>query len=166
SVSLQSRRLIYNQSLDFMEAVIGRAADSTGSRNGDAGDQGLLLSNARLEQTIAEMQKTIDSFTSGGTGLERRLAELEETVASLRSDNAALEQEAAAKDRTISAMQGENSTLTAANASLTSTNAALTSTNTNLTSQLNRINTINSANELRIRELEDQLKAAGLLLTD
>jgi len=163
SASFQSRKAIYNQSLDLMEVFAGELAGNSavkadsGNAANNAANQELTLANAQLEETIAAMQKTIDSFSTGGSAQERRIAELNDTVSNLRGQNASLTNDAAAKDRNIQTLQGENNTLMTANAGLTSTNAGLSS-------QLSEIRSANAAQEQRITDLENQRDAILELL--
>jgi len=127
-------------------------ADNSASGN----EEELLLLNAQLEEKIVQMQKTIDSFSLGGSAQERRIAELDDAVLSLRRENASLTQEKTARDRTILSLQGENEDLTTANAGLTSTNA-------NISSQLSNVRAVNLTLEQRVSELEGQLAAIRAL---
>ena len=177
--SYQLTRAVYTQSFDLMEAIIGEISvqenSGAGADNGNAAnnaaDRELALENARLEETIANMQRTIDSFSSGGTTQQRRITELNNTVSNLRSQNASLTQDAAAKDRNIQTLRSENENLvtanaglTSANAGLTSANAGLTSTNASLSSQLSEVRAANTAQEQRINDLQNQLSAIRELL--
>ncbi|MCL2809250.1 MAG: hypothetical protein FWD24_04180 [Treponema sp.] len=105
----------------------------------------LMALNVQLENTIIEMQKTIDAFNSGSTGMERRLSELEDTITALRGTNTAFEQSTAEKDRTITTLQTEN---------------------TNLSSQVSDLRAANTSQEQRIADLNNQLTAIRQLLQD
>ncbi|MCL2722391.1 MAG: hypothetical protein FWD47_13760 [Treponema sp.] len=113
--------------------------------NNSAEHSDLLILNVQLENTITEMQKTIDAFNSGSTGLERRLGELEDTITSLRNANTVFEQSTAEKDRTITSLQTENS---------------------NLSSQVTDLRAANISQEQRIADLNNQLTAIRQLLQD
>ena len=144
---------------NYQNAGVIQTADAVTGNGASGREEELLLKNAQFEDTIAQMQKTIDSFSLGGSAQERRITELNDTVSALRSQNASLTQETAARDRTISSLQSENENLTTANAGLTSTNA-------NISSQLTNVRTANLALEQRISDLENQLAAIRALLTD
>jgi len=92
----------------------------------------LMARNSQLEETISEMQKTIDAIRSGSSGQELRLSELEVVIASLRNTNTLLEQDSADKNRTITSLQTENINLTSSNTSLSSQITELRSTNLRL----------------------------------
>jgi len=87
---------------------------STSPQNSGASEQELAAKNAELEQTIASLRSTLDSFSSSGDTQARRLAELDETVSTLRAQVSALETAAVEKDRTISSLTGENAALQSA----------------------------------------------------
>jgi chromosome segregation ATPase len=109
----------------------------------DQGDNSdLLLKTARLENTIAEMQKTIDAFNDNQN---RTPGELEATITSLRNTNSTLEQSAAEKDRTISSLETEK---------------------TQLTHSVTALQEANTAQEQRIVDLNNQLTAIRQLLQD
>jgi chromosome segregation ATPase len=138
----------------MLDVYLGQIQSSqTGhSVSGSQDNSDLIAENIRLENTIAEMQQTIDAFSSGSTGQQRRLGELEEMISSLRNTNTQLEQSAADKDRTISTLQTESSNLT--------------STNANLTSQVTELRNANTIQEQRIADLNNQLTAIRQLLQD
>jgi chromosome segregation ATPase len=109
--SFQSRREFYNQAINSMDAMIAQLRKNSGA---DAGKENwdLQARTAQLEDTIAEMQKTIDGLNSGSSGQTRRLNELETSLSTLRSANAALEAAGAQKDRNISTLTTERDSLT------------------------------------------------------
>jgi DNA repair exonuclease SbcCD ATPase subunit len=123
--------------------VNGQSAGS--HQPGVQNESGLSEINIQLENTISEMQRTIDAFTSGSSGQERRLGELEDTIASLRNTVSLLETNSTDKDRTISALESER---------------------TDLNRTISQLQTSNSAQELRIVELNNQLAAIRVLLQD
>jgi predicted nuclease with TOPRIM domain len=110
SRTFQSRRIFYNQTLDFVEALITNARRGSGGGNAEQID--LLSRNVQLENNISELQKTIEALSSGGTGLTGRISELEETISSLRNANSLQEQNAAEKDGKIALLETENSGFT------------------------------------------------------
>jgi len=140
----QSRRDFYNQAIDFIETMILDARSASGA--GISADQfELQLKNQQLEDNIAQMQKTIDALSTGGTGATRRINELEATVSSLQSG-------AAEKDNRVSRLETENASLQAASGELRATNT--------------RLEQENARNEQRITDLNNQLTAIRQLLTE
>ena len=164
SATFQSRKAVYNQSLDLIEAVtfdLGAVNSAQGvnyaANNGGSKEEELLRINTRLEETIVSLQQTIDSINAGGSQQQQRLAQLNEAASALRSENASLSQDAAAKDRTISALRSEIENAVASN-------AGLASENTGLTSQINELRASGASQQQRITELENQLAAIRELL--
>jgi len=137
SRTFQSRRDFYNQAIDFIEAMIIDARSSTGSVI-NAEQFELQVKNLQLQENIAELQKTIDSLSSGGSGLTRRIAELEANISALQTGSAEKDSRA----------------------------AQLESENTNLRSANTRLEQDNTRNEQRIADLTNQLAAIRQLLTD
>jgi len=89
----------------------------------------LMAKNAQLQDTITEMQKTIDALGSGGSGLTRRINELENTISNLQ-------QSSAEKDNKISTLEQEN---------------------TSFSSTVTGLRTANSTQEQEIANLRNQL---------
>jgi len=92
SRTFQSRKDFYNQAIDFVEAMINDALKNSGSSSASSSgaDQSELKDeNAKLQEKIAEMQKTIDAQKSGDSGLSKRIDELNANVASLQKDSKA-----------------------------------------------------------------------------
>jgi len=107
--SYQPKKEIYNQTIDSMEIIVDemrkfQAVNSEG--------WALFEKNTQLEETVAEMQKTIDTFSAGSSGQARRLTELEGSVSSLRASVSSLEARVTERDRTISSLNTEKATLT------------------------------------------------------
>ncbi|MCL2759681.1 MAG: hypothetical protein FWD22_05665 [Treponema sp.] len=142
--SFQARREFYNQTIDFMEAMILDARVNSGS-GGGAEQFELMARNVQLQDNISELQKTIDALSSGGTGLTRRIGELEEVKTQL--ENTVEE-----KDSKISSLETENSGL----------QTAVTDLRTNNT----RLEQETARQEQRIADLNTQLAAIRLLLQD
>ena len=143
--AFQSKRILYNQTLDFMESVITDVR-SPGEAGITAGQPESAALNAQMESRIAEMQRTIDSFSAGSSGQERRLAELQETITSLqtqvsalRTENNTLAHNALENTERITLLEGIRTNLSSENSELRSTNAALGQQNTNLENQLTAI---------------------------
>jgi len=162
--SYQTRKEIYNQTIDSMDTVIDemrkfRIANAEGIE--------LYEKTIKLEETLAEMQKTIDTFNSGRTTQTNRLRELENSVttqtnrvrelensvttqtnrvkeletsvASLRSSAASLEASVTEKDRTISSLENDKSQLNRTIAELQAVNTTREQEITRLRNQLETI---------------------------
>jgi chromosome segregation ATPase len=173
--SLQARRDFYSKAITSFEVLLDEAgkiaaggiAPSTGSNTEKELDE-LQLKNSQLEETIADMNKTIAALSSGSSGQAQRLTELETSVSSLRTQNtslqssvndrersiAALESSVAEKDRALIALETIVSerdrsvrTLETERTSLNQTVSARDSTITELRSERNNLNnTLNARN--------------------
>jgi len=95
SRSAQAKKEFYNKAIDSMETMIAHLRVTGGAESME-----LYKKSTQQEEKIAEMQKTIDSFSAGSSGQARRLKELETTVAE--------------KDKAISALETEKNNLTQA----------------------------------------------------
>jgi len=144
SRTFQSRRDFYNQTIDLIETMIIGARSNTGAAD-DAQQFELQARNLQLQDNIAEMQKTIDALSSGGSGLTSRINELEKNISALQSG-------AAEKDTKVTQLDNEN-------ASLQTTITELRASNTRLEQE-------NTRNEQRITDLTNQLAAIRQLLTE
>jgi len=92
SRTFQSRKDFYNQAIDFVDAMINDAIKNSGSASSsssDADQSELKDENAKLQEKLAEMQKTIDAQKSGDSGLSKRIDDLNANVASLQKDSKA-----------------------------------------------------------------------------
>ncbi len=119
--SFQAKREFYNNAIDSLEtAIVHLRAVSSGDSVKENHD--LQERNSQLENTIAEMQQTLDAYSSGSSEQARRLSELEGTVSSLRASNSSLETASAGKDRTISSLESERNSLTQNVSRLTTAN--------------------------------------------
>ena len=98
-------------------ALYSSAGNSPQNNSGASDQTELAQINARLEQSIDEMQKTIEALSSGSSGQAARLLELEDTVSTLRALVSSLENGSAEKDRTISSLENERNSLTRTNQS-------------------------------------------------
>ncbi|MCL1954541.1 MAG: hypothetical protein FWF68_03235 [Spirochaetes bacterium] len=134
--SYQLRKEIYNRTIDSMDTVIDEMRKF---RSANADGIALFEKNAKLEETLSEMQKTVDAFSSGSTTQTRRLKELEDSVSALRSSVASYESSAAEKDRTISSLETEKSQLNRTVADLQAVNTTREQEITRLRSQLDTI---------------------------
>jgi chromosome segregation ATPase len=145
SRSFAARRNFYNQSLDSMETIIAHLRMTSGEDSLE-----LYAKNIQLENAVAEMQKTIDAFSSGASGQTRRLAELGENVRTLESENASLSQTITSRDGAIREL-GENvRTLETERNSLTQTVASRDST-------IGELRTLNATQAQDIANLRNQL---------
>jgi len=149
--SFQSRREFYNQAINSMEVMIAELRKNSGA---DAGRENwdLQEKTAQLEDTIAEMQKTIDTFNAGSSSQTRRLNELEASISTLRNANASLQTTVTEKDRTINSLETER-------ASLTQTVAARDNT-------VRELQSANSTQEQEITTLRNQLTIIREALQD
>jgi len=120
----QSRRDFYNQSIDFVEAMIIDARKNSGSSLG-AEQFDLMAKNVQLQDKINEMQKTNDALKSGGSGLTTRISELETSITE--------------KDTKISTLESEKN---------------------NSSAEINRLNTVNKAQEQEMTRLKRQVDIA------
>jgi myosin heavy subunit len=112
--TFQEKKEHYSRTLDSVEAMIEeiRKARSFGITAGGGDSSELEMINAQLEDTIIELKKTIDAFSSDSSGQTRRLTELETVISSLRETNSALESSIHEKDRSIRSLETEKTELT------------------------------------------------------
>jgi len=126
-----------NERMKALEAlIISVRSESNNTGNNSADRSDLIEKNAELEKTIAELQKSIDALSSGGSGLTARIRELEDTITSLRSASSLLEQNAHDKDLRITTLETEN---------------------TASASEVTRLRNANSAQEQEIARLRSRL---------
>jgi len=98
SRAFQSRRDFYNQSIDFVEAMILDARKNSGSSLG-AEQFDLMANNVKQQEKINELQKTIDTLSKGGSEVTKKIGELQASVNE--------------KDTKISTLETEKTTSTA-----------------------------------------------------
>jgi len=98
SRAFQSRRDFYNQSIDFVEAMILDARKNSGSSLG-AEQFDLMAKSVQQQEKINELQKTIDTLTKGGSEVTKKIGELQASVNE--------------KDTKISTLETEKTTNTA-----------------------------------------------------
>jgi len=103
----QSRRDFYNQSIDFVEAMIIDAQKNSGSSLGSEQFE-LKAKNVELQNKISEMQKTNDALSKGGSGLTTRIGELETTITEKDTKISTLETDAKTKSADITRLQNSN----------------------------------------------------------
>jgi CHASE3 domain sensor protein len=100
SRSAQSKREFYNKAIDSMETMITHLRATGGTESLE-----LISKNSQLEAKMADMQKTIDSFSSGSSGQARLIKEKDDSISKLQkaSDD---------KDKTIASLEAEKNNLT------------------------------------------------------
>ena len=103
SRSAQAKREFYNKAIDSMETMITHLRVSGGAESIE-----LVSKNNQLESKMAEMQKTIDSFSSGSSGQARRIKEME---TKLDTTVAEKDKTIADKDRAIASLETDKSNL-------------------------------------------------------
>jgi chromosome segregation ATPase len=147
SSAYSAKKNFYNQSLDSVETILThlRATSSEESLE-------LHTKNIHLENAVAEMQKTIDAFSSGASGQTRRLAELDENIKTLESENSSLSQTIAVRDSSIRTLETERNSLTQTIATRDNT--------------INEMNALTSAQAREIANLTNQLNTIRQLLTE
>ena len=136
-----AKKNFYNQSLDSVETILAHLRETSSEESLE-----LHTKNIHLENAVAEMQKTIDAFSSGASGQARRLAELDENIKTLESENSSLSQTIAVRDNSIRTLESEKNTLTQTISTRESTirdlealNSAQAQTIANLNNQLSII---------------------------
>jgi len=85
--SIQARKEMYTQAINSFEAMLGKSQTGQNSGGGNIDTSGLQARITQLEQNLAEKDKTIEAFSSQGTGATRRLNELEKTNNTLQAEN-------------------------------------------------------------------------------
>jgi uncharacterized coiled-coil protein SlyX len=93
----QAKREFYNKAIDSMETMITHLRITGGAESIE-----LFNKNSQLEETVAEMQKTIDSYSAGSS---RRMKEMEDK-------NTELQKTVADKEKSIASLETEKSNLT------------------------------------------------------
>jgi chromosome segregation ATPase len=154
SSALQSRRGIYAASADALDLVIRDSLqNAAGGTPFSALDEetaqtiaDLQSRNARLEESVAGLNRTIAAYNSQSSGLGQRIAETEGAAAALRTLNQSLQQQVNDREQTITGLQSQSaaqSEIIAARdariSELLSVNAAQTQTIDNLNTQLESI---------------------------
>jgi len=103
----------------------------------------LMADNARLEETVASLNRTIAASSSRGSGTAQRLAELEASTATLHKTNIALESAVTERQEAIAALESRNTTLS--------------QTVATRDSEISALQTRSNEQEERIRSLDTQL---------
>jgi chromosome segregation ATPase len=75
----QSRRDFYNQSIDFVEAMIIDAQKNSGSSLGSQ-QFDLQAKNVQQQEKINDLQKTIDTLSKGGSEVNKKIGELQAAI--------------------------------------------------------------------------------------
>ena len=121
--SLQARKDLYIRSIALMEALVEDARKNHSTAvtvspaapgNDNANDKAindLLADKARLEETIAGLNRSIAAMSSQGSGAAQRLVELENSGAALRNINAALEALIDDRNKAVSELEAKNTSL-------------------------------------------------------
>jgi len=159
SRSFQSRREFYSQALNSLEAMISEVR-ITGGIGASAQQRQAQERNVQLEETVAEMQKTIDELNSSSSEQSTRLRELEGTVSTLESTVAArnrsittlestvaernrtvtsLESTVAARDRTVTSLENDKNNLSQTITELQAQNLSKDQEIARLNSRINNI---------------------------
>ncbi|MDR0290532.1 MAG: hypothetical protein LBI06_06320 [Treponema sp.] len=135
--AIQSRKELYAQTINSFESMIEAARRNPSVQpvavsaapvdNNNSNDEQLLADlqarNTRLEVELAEKNRTLDAFTSQGSGMAQRVSELEGSLTTLRTMNATLESNSAERNNRIQTLEREN---TALNQTVTARNSTIT----------------------------------------
>jgi chromosome segregation ATPase len=123
----QSRRDFYNQSIDFVEAMIIDAQRNSGSSLGSQ-QFDLQAKNVQQQEKINDLQKTIDTLSKGGSEVNKKIGELQAAI----ND----------KDDKISALESDK---TKAAADITRLQTSITSKDQDITRLRNQLSAIQQA---------------------
>jgi chromosome segregation ATPase len=123
----QSRRDFYNQSIDFVEAMIIDAQKNSGSSLGSQ-QFDLQAKNVQQQEKINELQKTIDTLSKGGSEVNKKIGELQASINE--------------KDDKISALEADK---TKSAADITRLQNSITSKDQDITRLRNQLSTIQQA---------------------
>jgi len=127
SRTFQSRRDFYNQSIDFVEAMIIDAQRNSGSSIGSE-QFDLQAKNVQQQEKINDLQKTIDTLSKGGSEVNKKIGELQASI----ND----------KDDKISALEADK---TKSAADITRLQNSINSKDQDITRLRNQLNTIQQA---------------------
>jgi chromosome segregation ATPase len=146
--SIQTRKDFYTRSIDVLEELVAASGESPPAptvpdQDTEQAVAALTAENARLQETIAGLNRTIATNSRGSNTNQQRLSELETTVTTLRISNSTLEATATERQKAIADLQSQN--------------AALTQTVTARDSEIKDLNDKNAAQEQRITNLGNQL---------
>jgi chromosome segregation ATPase len=162
--SVQARRELYTQAINSFETIIETARKnptSTVAGSGTPPDNvekllaDLQDKNTLLEQNLIEKDKTIESLSSGESGMTRRITELEGSVTALRTMSTALEASSNEKNTRIQSLENENATLN-------QTVNARSTTITRLENENNALNQAVNARNNTITRIEDVVQGKAI----
>jgi chromosome segregation ATPase len=116
SPAAQARREIYAAAADGLETLIREALrNAAGETPPPAvdGEAALTIAdlqnrNARLEESVAELNRTIAAYSSQSSGLGQRITETEGAASALRTLNQSLQQQVADREQTIAGLQSQS----------------------------------------------------------
>jgi len=111
--SIQARKEVYTQAINVFEIMVAEARKTqaflaAGVMPLDRNNEKLL---ADLQEKSTELEKTIESLGTEGSGMARRIVELEGNNNNLRAANTALEYDLAAQTQNAQSLQAEVATL-------------------------------------------------------
>jgi len=133
SRSAQAKKEFYNKAIDSMETMIAHLRVTGGTESLE-----LFAKNSQLEEKITDMQKTIDSFSSGSSGQTRRLKEMEDSISELKKTSAD-------KDKRITSLETDKN---------------------GLAQSVSDLNDVIAGKDQKIAELQSQLDIIRQLLKD
>jgi chromosome segregation ATPase len=142
--SIQARKDMYLRTINAFEAMIDETRKYQAALNNENPFlEGNPISDmqstiARLEQNLAEKEKTIDALSSQGSGASRRLNELERANNALQTEKRQLERTNSTLQTQNSQLERTNNTLQTQNSQLERTNNTLRTQNSQLTADLDK----------------------------
>ena len=162
--SIQARRELYTQAINSFGTMIDEARKNQagGPAPQDGADKilaDLQEKNAKLESDLAEKDKTIEAFSSEGSGMTQRLNELNNSVSALRTANSALEAGSSAKDEKITSLESDL-------AAQTQNAEASQQMADTLQTQVASLNQLVSSRDTTIQTLEQQSSAMEETITN
>jgi len=112
--SIQARKELYNQTINTFETMVEEARKNRAALTADTRppDENIERAVSDLRERNAQLEQTLASITSEGSGAARRLAELERTVTELRNANRTLDSNSRQKDRQIASLTSDLSAQT------------------------------------------------------
>ena len=171
--SIQVRKNLYVQVIGSIEAVVEEAVKNqialpslSAAAQDDAAEAlaELQEENARLEESVAALSRSVEAANSQGSGLTRRITELESATAGLRAANSDLERRAASLEderttlsQTLAARETAISDLRSQNAARDNTINDLRSQNAARDNTINELRSENTAQAEEVTNLSNQL---------
>jgi chromosome segregation ATPase len=178
SRAFQAKRELYASAFHSVGALIEEVRRN---RSGavDAEMEQLKTEKVKLEEALAEKEKTIAAFSSDNTGQASRIIELEKSVATFNSDNTRQARRIAELERTVTASNSDNTRQANRITELERTVTALNSDSTRQTRRITELETsvssLRSANSVletsvsekdrNIRALENEKAALAQTIT-